>query len=95
MKETSDSAPVERRVIHLMCWWFGCDAHPQEYCHRNDNMFQCVRCGEEASYSDLVGDTRHNRFKECLLYWLWRRWFPSKCSDCGKRFGDHSDCIPF
>jgi len=30
-------------------------------------------------------------------YWLWRKWWPAKCDDCGKRYGRHDGCddIPF
>jgi len=32
-----------------------------------------------------------------VRYWLFRRWWPEKCHECGKRFGTHSECdgIPF
>ena len=34
---------------NLICWWLGCNAHPQEQYHRDDNLFRCARCGDEAS----------------------------------------------
>jgi len=97
MSPASKTSDVHRLVMRLWCWWFGCDAHSQECYHRDDDMFQCMRCGDEASYSDMVGDTRHNRFKNAARYWLWRKWWPVKCCDCGHRFGcDESvDHIPF
>lgn len=37
------------------------------------------------------------RFWDLLRYWLWRRWFPAKCTACGARYGHRGDCdgIPF
>lgn len=84
-------------LLKLRCWLFGCEAHPQEYCHRDDNRFDCIHCGEETSYGDLVGDTRFNRLQDWVNYWLFRKWWPVKCSHCGHRFGcDESvDHLPF
>jgi hypothetical protein len=36
-----------------------------------------------------------HRQKAWLRYWLFRRWWPEPCRDCGKRFGHHDDCLPF
>jgi radical SAM protein with 4Fe4S-binding SPASM domain len=83
-----------------VCWWFGCK--PDHEAHRHidayGNAVPCLRChAPDIAYGDLVGDTRHNRTKERLSYWLWYRWWPSKCRACGGRFKCHSNCdgIPF
>lgn len=92
---------LKRLVIRLSCWWFGCDPdydedrdHP---CGLSPNyVVPCKRCGaHDTDYADRVGDTRHNRLMEWLRYWCFRRWWPAPCVDCGKRFGDHSECLPF
>ena len=90
-------------VMQAICWWFGCDPdHDKCATWRDEHDFgvtiPCKRCGAlDVKYADLVGNTRHNRVKSWLYWWLFRRWFPKKCHDCGKRFGDHCDCdnIPF
>ncbi len=97
----SRAKAVRNSARKLRCWWFGCEAHPQESYYRDDNFFSCIHCGNEASYSDLVGDTRHNRLKEAAQYWLWNRWIPAKCSWCQRRWRScdesmvHGDDIPF
>lgn len=78
----------------LHCWWFGCERHEQD--PRAVDEVTCVRCDELISYADLVGDTRHYRFVKAIKRWI-PRW-PSKCPNCGARFGRHrgTDCdIPF
>jgi len=85
-------------VARAVCWWFGCKEHPQEQYHRSDFRFQCMRCGGECSYGDLVGDTRHNRFKHATEYYLFRKWWPRKCHTCGRRWKDcdfDDDHLPF
>ena len=79
-------------MSRLLCWWFGCVEHPQAQYHGGDN---CKRCGQWIEYADRVGDTRHNRLVAKLSYFGFRKWWPSRCGSCGKRFGDHSDCLPF
>ena len=81
----------------LRCWWLGCEPHPQEQYHRDDNMLRCVHCGEEVSYGDLVGDTRQNRAREWAHYWLWRKWWPARCECCGGRWmhDETKDHLPF
>ena len=88
---------VDRLVSRARCWWFGCEPHPQEYCHRSDDWRTCIHCGQEVLYGDLVGDTRHNRAKKWARYWLWRKWWPEKCSDCGGRWAHDNtrDHLPF
>jgi hypothetical protein len=81
------------KVNRWLCWWFGCEGHPQD--PSPPEYLECIRCAKIVPYGDMVGDTRHNRFKEFFNYWFYRKWIPSKCCDCGKRYGDHSDCIPF
>jgi hypothetical protein len=92
-KNTASAGQLERRVMRLLCWWFGCEGDPQD--PAPPEYLQCRRCSDSVSYGDMVGDTRHNKFKEFVLYWFWKKWAPDKCIDCGKRYGDHSGCIPF
>lgn len=88
---------LDRLVSRARCWWFGCEAHPQEYCHRNDDWLTCMHCGREVPYGDLVGDTRHNRAKAWVHYWLWRKWWPARCPTCGGRWAcdKTQDHLPF
>lgn len=79
----------------IRCWWFGCKEEDPEDMLAPPGYKDCVRCGECVEYGDLVGDTRHNRVKGLLRYWLWRHWVPEPCIECGKRFGDHTNCLPF
>lgn len=76
----------------LTCWWFGCKG---DISNQECGGFGCSRCGAlDCDYAMLVGDTRHNRLV-CAIKRPFRRLFPSKCCDCGKRYGDHEQCIPF
>ena len=82
----------------ILCWWFGCkpDFDNKKQIDHYDYAIPCKRCGAyDTPYSDWVGDTRHNRFCEIVKYMFFRKWFPKKCKECGKRYGDHGDCIPF
>jgi hypothetical protein len=59
-----------------------------------------MHCGEYVPYSDMVGDTRHNRAIDSLHRVWWHivgRWLPHKCPACGERFKCKTDCdgIPF
>lgn len=85
------------RLLGLLCWWFGCLPDYDHPCELSPNyVVPCRRCGErDTSYADRVGDTRHAKLIQVLRYWLWRRWMPAKCSDCGKRRGGHDQCLPF
>jgi len=87
------AGPLYRRVVRLRCWWLGCEQHPQDPAPPDYAM--CMRCDAIVPYGDMVGDTRHNRTMGWLRYWLLRRWWRDKCGDCGKRFGDHGECLPF
>lgn len=83
--------------MNPLCNWFGCKGpgfDPDDFLPRSGSL--CVRCGEEIPYGDLVGDTRHNRTARRLAYWLFRKWWPEKCT-CGKRFAhEETDrCLPF
>lgn len=82
-------------VVRLRCWWFGCEPHPQDPAPPDE--ITCMHCFRNVPYGDMVGDTIHNRTKDGLRYWLWRRWLPAKCPACGARYGHRGDCdgIPF
>ncbi len=96
---------VERIVNRFLCWWFGCDPdHKNAACGTDEYTYgwltPCKRCClTDVSYDDLVGDTRHNRFKKWFNFYLYRKWWPEKCADCGHRYKcDDSiihDNIPF
>ena len=79
----------------IRCWWFGCERHQQDP-SPPDNT-HCMHCGKWIEYSDLVGDTRHNRFKEFCARFSLRRLFPKRCPDCGRRYkhDESIDHIPF
>jgi len=80
----------------IYCWWFGHDRHPDDYSPPDE--ITCMNCGRHMSYDDLVGDTRHMRFMNFVRYWFFRKWFPAKCLDCGRRWrecDDTVDHIPF
>ena len=82
--------------MNIRCWWFGCDIHsedptPVEY-------VRCYHCDQPVSYSDMVGDTRHRRVADWCNYWLFRKWWPKRCEDCGRKWracDESIDHIPF
>lgn len=88
---------LERLVVRLACWWFGCQPDYNHPCELSPNyVVPCKRCGAlDTTYEDRVGVTRHNRLMRWLRYWFFRRWWPERCIDCGKRFGRHDECVPF
>lgn len=89
--------PLEPTVRRLVCWWHGCQPDYEHPCELAPNyVVPCKRCGApDTSYADRVGDSRHYRTKQWAWWWLWRKWWPAKCSDCGKRFGNHERCDDF
>lgn len=84
-------------MTNLVCWWFGCRPdydHPGEVAP--NYIVPCSRCGApDTPYADRVGDTRHQHAVDFLRYWGFRRWWPTRCASCGKRFGAHRECLPF
>lgn len=92
-------APIYALVIRFRCWWFGCEYDEEdEDSYMPIEYMACKHCGGSAKYSDLVGDTRHNRFKAWCYYWLFRKWWPAKCEKCGRRWREcdwDEDHIPF
>jgi len=87
---------VKAIVSRIRCWWFGCEGHPQD--PAPPEYLECMYCGDIVPYGDMVGDTRHNRFKAWAIYWFWRKWWPAKCADCGRRWracDESVDHIPF
>lgn len=85
----------KKSCLRLLCWWFGCHLEDDPIGYPDYQI--CQRCGDCMDYYDLVSDTRHNFFKEWVSYWLFRKWLPAKCSECGHRFKHDSnvDHIPF
>lgn len=92
---TQAARPLDRMVVRLRCWWLGCEQHPHD--SAPPEYATCIHCGECVPYGDMVGDTRHNRAKAWARYWLWRKWWPAKCSDCGGRWQHDAtrDHLPF
>ena len=81
---------IRKQLARAICWWFGCDGQYQS----DSDAMPCRRCGAvETELSDLVGDTRHARFCERVMFWRWI--VPTKCKCCGKRWGKHKGCVPF
>lgn len=82
-----------------ICWWFGCDPDYGHSCELDPSyVVPCKRCGApDTSMEDRVGETKHSRFVCLFAYWLWRKWVSAKCSDCGRRYGNHEQCdeLPF
>jgi len=76
--------------MNLLCWWFGCERHEQDW--RPYEEQTCMRCDGYIEYSDRVGDTRHKRFKDALLS-AYRTVVPSKCRDCGRRWRKCDDAV--
>lgn len=82
----------------IYCWWFG---------HKTRNgadgyngysfIWMCSRCEKELYYHDMVCDSLHENVGNSVRYWLFRKWFPVKCSDCGHRYkcDDSKPHIPF
>ena len=82
---------VRKKKLEAGCWAFAHDweqVYPDAYlCHH------CKR--DDLTYDDLVRSGHIISIKEFLGYWCFRKWVPEKCLDCGKRFGNHYNCIPF
>lgn len=85
--------PVVMWLSRVRCWWLGCEPHPQD--PAPVEYLDCQHCGERMDYEGLAGINRYSEYTYLFIYWLYRRWFPKPCGDCKKRYGDHSDCIPF
>ncbi len=78
------------RLRKLKCWWFG---HRPKW---TATVVPCERCGvADIPYYELVEIPRSTRTQRAFTYWAFRRWFPKKCRECGKRYGDHDSCLPF
>ncbi len=84
---------LKRFVLRPVCWWFGCEIHPDDPAPPEYAL--CVRCDRPVPYGHMVGDTWHRKTTYFLNYWCFRKWWPTKCGDCGRRFGSHEDCLPF
>lgn len=80
----------------INCWYFGHEHHPDD--STPIEAITCIKCGELMSYDDLVGDTRHLRLIDFMRHWFFRKWFPAKCTACGRRWRECDetvDHIPF
>lgn len=80
-----------RRALQPVCWWFGCvpDYDRMFYDTYQETWTEppCKRCGAlECLYSDLVGDTRHERAKGWLTRLIRRP---------ARRIPDFNDSVPF
>lgn len=85
-------------LARLLCWWFGHRPDMESVQDAYDySTVPCDRCGQDLSYDDMVGQSRHERAKDWLGYWAWRRWVPGPCPACGGRFKCKENCdgIPF
>jgi len=79
--------------MRIICWFFGCRPHPDD--PAPIEYLECERCGEVMTYEALAGVTRWQAVKDWCEWWLLRRWIPQRCLECGKRYGEHRDCLPF
>ncbi len=86
---------MKKLLIDLRCWLLGCEPHPQD--PAPPEHITCDHCGDLMSYGQLCGAEVgfYYKAKDWCHYWLYRKWLPEKCLSCGKRYGDHSGCIPF
>lgn len=75
--------------MRIYCWWFGCKPHPQD--PAPPEHITCFRCSELVPYSDLVGDTRHQRFIDGAksLWYRLTKWWPRYCLICKSRRCDN------
>ncbi len=80
-------------MMRFSCWLFGCKEHPMD--PAPIEHLTCQRCGELMTYEGFAGISRWSDFKSNLYWHGFRKWFPERCSSCGKRYGDHYDCLPF
>lgn len=98
MKTNVSIVRLKRLVRRSLCWWFGHVQHEQD--PTPPEQARCYHCDELVPYSDMVGDTRHARFMDGLRtirWWMFRKWWPRPCSDCGRRFkcDESVDHLPF
>lgn len=89
--------PAQPLIARLACWWYGCQPdYDRPSAIAPDYIVPCKRCGApDTSYADRVGDTRHHRTRAALRYWLYRRWWPAPCSECGGRWRHRDGCDGF
>lgn len=76
---------AERRKVkflgHIKCWLLGHD--------QSGNYYHCDDCNSYVDYHDYVMEGVVQRIEQRLESIF------GVCKDCKKRFGNHSDCIPF
>ena len=81
----------------IRCWWNGCEPHPQDAAP-HDQLY-CMHCGEWLDYETFCGlsgmKARLFDMLGWIKWWTFRKWYPEKCGDCGKRYGKHDQCLPF
>ena len=95
----------ETMKLPILCRFFGCKPHYQtkpmtcaqwEAIERGDEKVSCTRCGlVDCDEVNPQYFSPWDSISGWFVYWFYRRWWPHVCSQCGKRYGDHSDCIPF
>jgi len=92
---------VKRLVIFLHCWFFGHVPDDKNTVFDTDEYtygwhMMCKRCGIlDIEQHELMTGSRSYKVKQFVIFWLYRRWCPEPCKDCGSRFGKHDNCIPF
>jgi len=82
------------KLKKLKCWWFGCEPDIEnittylvDYGIRVETKIPCKRCkASDIPTSELSDDSRHERAKKFLNYFLFRKWIPQKCEYCGHRY---------
>lgn len=83
----------------LICWYFGHKVDSHAFGHDGDcYLWFCHRCGkEDIDFYEAAGPRRYDNTLFFLRYWLFRKWFPAKCMDCGRRYkcNDSVEHIPF
>lgn len=85
---------LNKLLTRLNCYLNG---HDPGYSVSSSNV-PCQNCGiHDIDYIDLVSPSKINRIKQFIIFWMFRKWIPKRCSDCGLRFKhDYSvDHIPF
>jgi hypothetical protein len=84
---------MSMNVRKLRCWWLGCAQHPQD--SAPPEHAHCEHCGEWMDYESHAGIAGFKWKLTTAASIVFRMVWPSRCSDCGKRYGGHEQCVPF